>query len=59
MRWLRGAVRPPQVTYVTHGEPEAADALRYSIEHELGWAARVPEHLETVELDRVADEELS
>jgi metallo-beta-lactamase family protein len=59
MRWLRGAVRPPQVTYVTHGEPEAADALRYSIEHELGWAARVPEHLETVELDRVEDEELS
>jgi metallo-beta-lactamase family protein len=48
MRWLRGAARPPLMTYVTHGEPAAADALRYGIEHELGWMARVPEHLETV-----------
>jgi metallo-beta-lactamase family protein len=51
MQWLRGAPQPPEMVYVTHGEPEAADALRYSIEHELGWAARVPEHLETVQLD--------
>jgi len=51
MRWLRGATRPPQIVYVTHGEPDAADALRYSIGREPGWNARVPEHLETVSLD--------
>jgi metallo-beta-lactamase family protein len=54
MRWLRGAERRPEIVYVTHGEPDASDALRYSIEHELGWAARVPEQLETVSLKRNA-----
>lgn len=50
LQWLRTAPRPPRMTFVTHGEPDAADALRYHIEHDLGWPARVPEHLETVEL---------
>lgn len=44
MGWLRTAERPPLITYVTHGEPAAADALRRRIRHELGWDARVPEH---------------
>lgn len=56
MHWLRRAPRPPEMVYVTHGEPDASDALRYSIEHELGWAARVPEHLETVEIGRVMED---
>jgi metallo-beta-lactamase family protein len=38
------------MVYVTHGEPEASDALRRRIQHELGWRARVPEHLEQVDL---------
>lgn len=56
MRWLRRAARPPEIVYVTHGEPGASDALRYSIEHELGWRARVPEHLETVDLARAEED---
>jgi metallo-beta-lactamase family protein len=48
--WLKGFERPPRMTYVTHGEPIAADALRLRIEEELGWAVRVPEHSETVKL---------
>lgn len=36
------------MTYVTHGEPGAADILRARIQHELGWQARMPEHLERV-----------
>ena len=52
LRWLGGAKRPPAMTYVTHGEPSASDALRSRIEHELGWSARAPEHLETIKLDR-------
>lgn len=52
LRWLGGAERAPDMTYVTHGEPSAADTLRGRIEHELGWPARAPEHLETINLDR-------
>jgi metallo-beta-lactamase family protein len=48
--WLRGFERPPRQTYVVHGEPAAADALRHRIEEELGWACRVPEHGERVAL---------
>ncbi|GAA4644097.1 MBL fold metallo-hydrolase [Pontixanthobacter gangjinensis] len=47
--WM-GKARPPRMTYVTHGEPEAADALRFRIEHELGWDVRVPEHLERIDI---------
>jgi len=50
MAWLRGFAVPPRMTFVTHGEPAASDALRHRIEEELGWACRVPEHGETVEL---------
>ncbi|KIC31495.1 MBL fold metallo-hydrolase RNA specificity domain-containing protein [Leisingera sp. ANG-S5] len=51
LEWLGAASVPPRMTYVTHGEPEAADALRFRINHELGWKARVPEHLETIRLE--------
>lgn len=47
--WM-GKARPPQMTYVTHGEPAAADALRFRIDHELGWEVRVPEHLERIDI---------
>ncbi len=39
------------MTYITHGEPDASDALRRRIKRELGWNARVPEYLEAVPLD--------
>jgi metallo-beta-lactamase family protein len=47
--WLRGGAVPRNV-YVVHGEPEAADALRRRIEHELHWPARAPEFGDEVEL---------
>lgn len=49
--WMRGATRAPRQTYITHGEPDAADALRLRIEAELNWPARVPDYLERVELE--------
>jgi len=49
LEWM-GKARPPRMTYVTHGEPEAADALRFRIDHELGWEVRVPEHLERIDI---------
>jgi metallo-beta-lactamase family protein len=47
VRWLRNFHRPPRLTFITHGEPLAAEALKLSIEGELGWHCRVPSHLET------------
>ncbi|MCC9711888.1 MBL fold metallo-hydrolase [Streptomyces sp. MNU76] len=39
--WLRGA-EAPQTTYLVHGEPDAAEALRDRIDRTLGWTAVVP-----------------
>ena len=50
--WMRHADRPPQMTYLTHGEPSASDTLRWRVQDELSWKVRSPEHLETVNLDR-------
>ena len=50
MRWLGGFEAPPRMTFVTHGELEASDTFRHSITEKLGWAARVPEHGERVDL---------
>src|SRR5690606_40701246 len=48
--WLAGFRTPPRRTFLTHGEPVPADALRRAIEQRFGWAVTVPEHLERVPL---------
>ncbi len=50
MAWLRNFRKAPKTTFVVHGEPAAADALRHRITEELGWNAVAPEHREEVEL---------
>jgi len=50
MAWLRRFETPPRRTFVTHGEPPAADALRHRIEEELGWTCRVPDYKDSFEL---------
>jgi metallo-beta-lactamase family protein len=50
MDWLGAFETPPVQTFVTHGEPVAADALRHRIQEQLGWSVRVPEYLEAVSL---------
>jgi metallo-beta-lactamase family protein len=50
-KWLGAAASAPRRVFVTHGEPEAADALRKSIEERLGWSAEVPEHGASWELE--------
>ncbi len=44
MHWLHGFEQAPAQTWVVHGEPAAADALRSRIGDELGWRVAVPEH---------------
>ncbi|MEV0743166.1 MBL fold metallo-hydrolase [Streptomyces sp. NPDC050549] len=45
--WLRGAPAP-HTTYLVHGEPDAAEALRDRIDRVLGWTAVVPRSGERV-----------
>jgi metallo-beta-lactamase family protein len=49
LRWLRGFKEAPRMTFITHGEPVAADALRHRIEEELNWPCLVPDHGQRVE----------
>lgn len=51
MAWLRQFARPPRQTYITHGEPLAADGLRRRIEAELGWKVFVPDYRDEADLD--------
>jgi metallo-beta-lactamase family protein len=51
VEWLRGFKSPPKATFITHGEPDAADAMRLRIERELGWKVHMPYYTETVALE--------
>ena len=42
IQWLGTLSHAPQHIYITHGEHDAADALRRRIQRELGWRATVP-----------------
>jgi metallo-beta-lactamase family protein len=47
--WLRPLRRPPQQSFVVHGEPDAADGLRVALQDRLGWRhVGVPQHGEFV-----------
>lgn len=48
--WLKGFKVPPRQTFITHGEPAAADAMRQHIERNLHWNVHMPFYLETVTL---------
>jgi metallo-beta-lactamase family protein len=50
MRWLSGFKRPPRTTFVVHGEPKSAQALRDKIASTLGWQVVVPTRDEVVDL---------
>jgi len=45
--WL-GAGEPPGRVFITHGEPQAADALRVQIRRRFGWPAAVPDYRDSV-----------
>lgn len=49
--WLKGFESAPRKTFIVHGEPVAADAMRKHVEEQLNWNVLVPEYLETVTLD--------
>lgn len=49
--WLAKMPAPPRRTFVTHGEPDGADALRHHLEKRLGWTASVPAYRDVITLD--------
>lgn len=49
--WLSRLQSPPKRTFITHGEPSAADALRRHMEESLHWQVEVPEYLESTRLN--------
>jgi len=49
--WLRGFESAPKKTFIIHGEPLAADAMRLHVEEDMHWRTIVPDYLETVTLD--------
>ncbi|MEK9777121.1 MAG: MBL fold metallo-hydrolase [Quisquiliibacterium sp.] len=50
LAWLRKFRQVPSQVFICHGEAQASDAFRQRIGKELGWRARVPEHMERVEV---------
>jgi metallo-beta-lactamase family protein len=50
LRWLGALPTPPKQTYLTHGEPVAAQALQAAIQQKFGWKAAVARYLDTVPL---------
>ena len=51
LRWLHGFTRPPQTTYIVHGEPDAAAALQALIVSKLKWRAVVAQDGQRVDLE--------
>jgi len=48
--WLGRFERPPQRTFMVHGEPRAAESLKQKITAQLHWSVTVPTYLEKVAL---------
>jgi metallo-beta-lactamase family protein len=51
LSWLGNLERAPSMTFVTHGEPDASEALRKRIAEELNWPCSTPSYRDSVELD--------
>ncbi|MGA2096395.1 MAG: MBL fold metallo-hydrolase [Candidatus Acidiferrum sp.] len=50
LRWLAGLPTAPGQTYLTHGEPEAAQALQAAMQEKFQWKVAVARYLDTVPL---------
>jgi metallo-beta-lactamase family protein len=50
LRWLTGFQSAPKQVYLTHGEPEAAQALQQAITEKFQWKAAVARYLDTVDI---------
>lgn len=51
LAWLMGFNRPPEKTFIVHGEPEAAASLAEKIKSTFGWDTMIPSLGESVQID--------
>jgi metallo-beta-lactamase family protein len=51
LAWLKHLKHAPNCTFITHGEPAAADHLRQKLERDLKWRCEVPEHLSCYQIE--------
>jgi len=51
LRWLTALPSPPRQTYLTHGEPAAAQALQIAIQEKFDWKVAVARYLDTVNVN--------
>ena len=51
LQWLHTFTNAPRITYLVHGEPDAAAALRQTISKDLGWRVEVAQWLQKVGLN--------
>ncbi|HSY31220.1 MAG TPA: MBL fold metallo-hydrolase [Verrucomicrobiae bacterium] len=50
LRWMGALPAPPKQTYLTHGEPVAAQSLQKAVTAKFSWKASVARYLDTVEI---------
>jgi len=51
LKWLAGLqASAPRRTFLTHGEPEAANAMAGHIREKFGWETEVPKYGERFEI---------
>jgi len=50
LRWLSGLQAAPRKTWLTHGEPAAAQALQAAIREKFHWDVAIARYLDTVEV---------
>ncbi len=51
MDWLAPIKKAPKMTFITHGEPMAGEALRKRIQDEKNWPCKTPDYLETCDVN--------
>jgi metallo-beta-lactamase family protein len=50
LRWMTGLQVPPKQVYLTHGEPDAAQALQQAVAKNFQWQTCVTRYLETIQI---------
>jgi metallo-beta-lactamase family protein len=50
LRWTGGLRERPRTTFIIHGEPQGADALRLALAEKRQWDCVVPDQGQTVAL---------
>ncbi|MBI9020538.1 MAG: MBL fold metallo-hydrolase [Verrucomicrobia bacterium] len=51
IRWITLLKKAPRRVFITHGEPDAANAFKALLEEKTGWPCTVPEYQQEITLD--------